>query len=538
MLYKKQMLSFTVFLFKDLQLPVLRDRLTELSKSAVVLNTNMQTNLPPKASWMASITEPYSIITSPCQNVRVALLGLLSDEPKFFRDNTFKTVPIANVLESYSDMYQKLVLPQRPLADICIPLTHQFITRDQELAKHMLEVDRFNTHGLIIGGHEHEPYDQWITQPTDDTATTTQRSVRITKSGTDANAASLIDLVFTLPDSDEDAGHGTNNNNWEEEQESSYQRPQLAEIQYDLVELTSMAPSFVIQTIVDQQMSVVKGLEDEPIIDATTHLAPGVVLSSERTRYQPTTVGGTFGKLLKEELEVDAAMINGASIKGGRTYSSGKMSYADLKKELPFPTKIVIVPMERFELQNAIDFSRTHIEAGTDVANVPKDQIPRRGYLQVDSDFEEHGSQSGSPSDVLQVALPRNLLAGFCDIHPLMEIGKRLKRQGLFPGPDDYLPAIDLIVRHSCKNRWFQIFQDHKWSFEELDLNHDGILDRQEVKQMMKQLLGHEPADFVVDDMIASIDSDENGAIDMGEFSHLLASMEREYQRDQEWRKF
>jgi hypothetical protein len=513
----------------------------ELSKSVVVLNTNMQTTLPPKASWMASITEPYSIITSPCQNVRVALLGLLSDEPKFFRDNTFKTVPIANVLESYSEVYKKLVLAPRQLADICIPLTHQFITRDRELGKHMLEVDRFNPLGLIMGGHEHEPYDQWVSpdgEPNNGTASTTpRRSVRITKSGTEANAASLIDLVFTLPGRDQNAGSGKNNN-WEDEQESPYQRPQLVEIQYDLVDLTSMAPSFVIQTIVDQQMSVVKGLEDEPIIDATSHLPPGVVLSSERTRYQPTTVGGIFGKLLKEEFEVDAAMINGASIKGGRTYPSGKMSYADLKKELPFPTKIVIVPMERFELQNAIDFSRTHIDSGTDVEHVPKDQIPRRGYLQVDTDFEEHGSQSGSPSDVLQVALPRNLLAGFCDIHPLMEIGKRLKRQGLFPGPDDYLPAIDLIVRHSCKNRWFQIFQDHKWSFEELDLNHDGILDRQEVKQMMKQLLGHEPADFVVDDMIASIDSDENGAIDMGEFSHLLASMEREYQRDQEWRKF
>ena len=51
---------------------------------------------------------------------------------------------------------------------------------------------------------------------------------------------------------------------------------------------------------------------------------------------------------------------------------------------------------------------------------------------------------------------------------------------------------------------------------------------------MMTKLLGHEPADFVVDDMISSIDADDNGVIDMGEFSYLIATMERE----SNWRNF
>jgi Ca2+-binding EF-hand superfamily protein len=62
-------------------------------------------------------------------------------------------------------------------------------------------------------------------------------------------------------------------------------------------------------------------------------------------------------------------------------------------------------------------------------------------------------------------------------------------------------------------------------------LNHDGVLDRHEIKTMMKDLLGRAPPDFVVDDMIASIDDDENGVIDIGEFSYLLATAER----DQRW---
>ena len=38
------------------------------------------------------------------------------------------------------------------------------------------------------------------------------------------------------------------------------------------------------------------------------------------------------------------------------------MSYAQLKKELPFPTKIVVVPMTRSEVQEAIYYSRNNVE--------------------------------------------------------------------------------------------------------------------------------------------------------------------------------
>jgi hypothetical protein len=140
---------------------------------------------------------------------------------------------------------------------------------------------------------------------------------------------------------------------------------------------------------------------------------------------------------------------------------------------------------------------------------------------------------AGDHDDIVKVALPRNLLSGFCKIQPLMDHGNWLKKQKLFPGPDAYIPALDLIVRHSCRKNWFEIVHENL-RFNDLDLNNDGVLDRYEVKKMMERYLGHEPADFVVDNMIASIDTDENGVIDIGELSHLIATMEREEQ----WRKF
>ena len=224
----------------------------------------------------------------------------------------------------------------------------------------------------------------------------------------------------------------------------------------------------------------------------------------------------------------DVAILNGAVIKGGRVYEDGKLSYSDLKKELPFPTKMVVVSgIKRWELLEAIHYSRNAIEPG---ANPDAEEIPRRGYLQVDWQFDQAGEIEGHQDDELTVALPRNIMNGFCHIEPLMEIGKRLKEKGAFPGDDDFVPAIQLVVRHSCRNRWSQVVTS-LGSFEEADLNNDGVLDRFEVKKMMEKVLGRSDiSDFVVDDMINVIDTDNNGVIDMGEFSYLLAMIERKQQ--------
>ena len=38
----------------------------------------------------------------------------------------------------------------------------------------------------------------------------------------------------------------------------------------------------------------------------------------------------------------DAAMINGGTIKGGTTYATPALSLLDLRRELPFPTKMIV----------------------------------------------------------------------------------------------------------------------------------------------------------------------------------------------------
>jgi len=451
--------------------------------------------------WLndSSISREYCIVRTPDDQVQVALLGLLSDEPDVFFDGTFKGVPVDDVLDSFTTAYNKLI---PSTADFVLPMTHQSLKRDTELAQHMLDMKI--PKGLILGGHDHVIMDETVSQD--------KNSVRILKSGMDATHADLIDLVF----------------------DASTKPPTLKSIESTMIDLKTYEDSVVVKKIANAHLSLLEEMQDEIAVQGDDMLPPGTTLSSERTRYEQTSVGSLFCQAIKEELEVDVALMNGGSIKGNMTYDNNSMSYAQLKKELPFPTKIVTVPMTRSEVQHAIYYSRDNIEENArDNVQNEEGEVPRRGYLQADLDLDLV-PHAGDQEDMLTVALPRNLLTGFCKIQPLMDVGDRLKEEGKFPGPDDFIPALDLVVRHCSKSRWFQILGDREITFDDLDLNHDGVLDRYEVKKMMERFLGHEPADFVVDNMMASVDQDENGVIDVGELSFLIATMEREEQ----WRKF
>ena len=143
----------------------------------------------------------------------------------------------------------------------------------------------------------------------------------------------------------------------------------------------------------------------------------------------------------------------------------------------------------------------------------------------VHSKYADGKVHSGDDGDrLLRVALPRNLMAGFCKIKPLMAAGERLKGLGTFPNSDDFIPALLLVTRHCCLEKWFQISR-LGLTFDMIDENGDGELDRDEIKTMMTRILGHEPEEFVVDNMIDSLDADGDGRISEDEFDVLLAKV-------------
>ena len=105
-----------------------------------------------------------------------------------------------------------------------------------------------------------------------------------------------------------------------------------------------------------------------------------------------------------------------------------------------------------------------------------------------------------------------------------MELGEELKAAGNYPEKDNYIKAIDIIIRFCCKGRWAALME-LDLSFDDLDLNNDGKIDKHEIKIIMTMLLGKEPDDVLLDEILAIADADGDGHIDREELDQIYDSL-------------
>ena len=288
----------------DVTLPILRRRITELGKSALLLNGNvvgwlddMGGTFNAAASFNQSSTAEWDAVSSGDGRIRVGLTGLLSDETNMFRTpRKFRGLPIESVTRRYDQIRSRLMVSTD--ANVLVPMTHQSLSRDIELAQHML---KRGLKEVILGGHEHELIYERI-QAEDGT----DNYIDIVKTGQDAERCSVVDLIFD----------GISKElrevevNFEELAGSNYEddKKVLRIANKHLKRLNDMENSVVVD--VGSQLSsyfTAEGKGDDKIVTP--------LLSSERARFQQTTVGALFCQAIKTELETDACVINGAPIK-------------------------------------------------------------------------------------------------------------------------------------------------------------------------------------------------------------------------------
>ena len=101
------------------------------------------------------------------------------------------------------------------------------------------------------------------------------------------------------------------------------------------------------------------------------------------------------------------------------------------------------------------------------------------------------------------VALPRNLLAGFCTIIPLIEWADA--NRDALPSRDDYIPAQDHVIRHFAKRMWNRLP-----NFEEMDIDGNGTLERDEVASAIQALTGEPIQDAALDHFFLCVDGDND----------------------------
>jgi 2',3'-cyclic-nucleotide 2'-phosphodiesterase (5'-nucleotidase family) len=143
----------------------------------VWLNTNMR-QLDEKLDIE---TNPHNVVilSNGKFSKKVALLGLLTDDPGLYRPGAFGGAVIKPIIDA-TEIYLKNGLHQD--LDLIVPLTHQRIAEDWAFA------NKFGGEifPIIIGGHNHEVYDE------------VHNGSRIIKTGHDAINTAIFDFKWEI----------------------------------------------------------------------------------------------------------------------------------------------------------------------------------------------------------------------------------------------------------------------------------------------------------------------------------------------------
>jgi len=300
--------------------------------------------------------------TVPVGSRTVGLVGVIDGDPALYHRDPFGGATVHPTQPAVAAQAQRL---REAGCAAVVALTHQPLPADRLLADAGI-VD------LVLGGHEHDGH------------TERDHAAPLVKAPMNARCAVVADL-FVQPD---------------------------GRVRSDvrLQPVAGYAPDPAMQARVDGHLAAVKALEAQVLLE----LEPGHTLSSRGAREGQTTLGTLVASRLRDTLQAHLAVFNGGALRGGADYE-GRLSFADLRRELPFAMESVVVELPGEVLQETFRFAVDE-RKGTG------------GYLQHDDGvvvdaqggLVEVAGHPFDPDSTYRVALPRTLLDGIDDLEPLV----------------------------------------------------------------------------------------------------------------------
>jgi 2',3'-cyclic-nucleotide 2'-phosphodiesterase (5'-nucleotidase family) len=379
---------------------------------------------------------------------RVGLLGVVVVDQNLYRGPPFGGAPIEAANPCALREAQKLV----DEGCVCVvPITHQSIEDDRALARGRgaLPIP------AIIGGHEHTQFLEQID------------GTWIVKAGSDALAAVITEI--TLPAMTATA-HIEPVSNFPEDAE--------------------------LRERVTEHMSKVHEIEAASLV----LLAPGEMLSSVGSRHQQTSIGTLLCSRLRDALGADHCIFNGGGIRAQRDYKN-RLTYGDVKAELPFDNEIVVVRMPGRVLRESIVASRAHAPADSGA------------FLQIDDALDPNALDDARE---YSVAIVRNLLGGMDHIDPLVKWAH--------DNPDRIPPLLSgrdvkhVIVDAFAVNLWRKL-----GGFDEIDADHDGVLSEPEVAAAIARVTAEAPSHVIAQLLVHAIDQNADDVISPSELDAIAA---------------
>lgn len=336
----------------ELEAADLRARLEEL-RAAVLVSNVRGLRLRAQASDVVAVG-PF----------RVGLVGALEGDPTLYRREPFDGA----VFEATSVGIAREASALRAAGCAAVvALTHQPLRLDRALADAGL-VD------LVLGGHEH------------DGALELQHRAPLAKAPMNATSAIVAELVIR-------GGEGA---------------PPRVTVSARLEPMASHDEDPALRARVESHLALIRDLEARTLCT----LAPGQTLSSTGSRTSSTRFGTFVCSRLRDVLAADVALFNGGGLRGD-VERRERLTYADLREEIPFDNEIVLAMIPGSVLADAVRFSRTERRASGGFL-----QIDDRARVDADGTLLE---LAGAPLDrqrLYRVATLRALLLGMDRIDP------------------------------------------------------------------------------------------------------------------------
>jgi 2',3'-cyclic-nucleotide 2'-phosphodiesterase (5'-nucleotidase family) len=435
----------------DIPLPELRERVRELS--ATWIATNVRGFDPPLPAH--AIVEVAGNRT-----VRVGLVGVVMDDATAYRGKPFGGADVAPANPA-ATREARILLAQGCAGVVAI--THQSVADDRALA--LAQQDpRFLA---IIGGHEHVVTDESVAL------------TPILKAGMDAAHAVIVD--FTWPRDRPAAG-----------------APDLPATTTRIEDVAPYPEDAGVRARVDGHMRCVRDLEAATLVK----LAPGEALSSVGARAAQTSLGTLVCSRLRDALGAEACVYNGGGIRAGRAYH-GRLTYGDVKAELPFDNEVVVVSLPGRVLREAVAASRARAPAESGA------------FLQIDDRMATGASGrdlvsvAGAPLDddrVYAVALVRELLVGMDHIEPLVRFAHEHPEKVPPAGSGREVKVV--LVDAFSVALWRQL-----GGFDAVDADHDGKVTEPELEAAVAKMTAEAPSHVTADLVMHALDADHDQVI-------------------------
>jgi 5'-nucleotidase len=416
----------------------------------------------------------------------VAFLGFLIGGGKhtnLYREDAFGGHTIVPILKSAPQAVEMLqALHPELLPNGIIPLTHQDKNEDVELAK-------TGMFPVIIGGHDHEVihknvailrqnkftlYESDIKEEKGQKKETSlfAHSCPVVKAGKDAEAAFVIDIL------------------WKKSTNCNKYNPPTVTTQ--LVNVHNFPACPKIQNLVHHTLTPVRELEAATMYELD--VANGENYSSVGMRFQPTSMGSFLASAMRKSprLQCDAVLLNSGAIRAETEYGKyiggevkKAITFADLQKECPFDSEMVVVKMPGQVLNDAIALSRKKWKppaitglkkatANTLVTEAPEafqcdDGIQIEVHLQSAENFgcvHTVTHVGGKPID------PTKMYSVGCDRYDIKnnEVLANFAMQYPENVPNvDGARALEILVEYFCAHQWRSILKYYGSGELELD---------------------------------------------------------------------